>query len=78
MATLDYKGKSYELDSNDFLQDFRSWDEDCAEGMAQRLGMRKDLTKEQWDVINFIRDTFKSVADMSKHLRNLQGMWPTS
>ena len=62
MANLDYKGKSYELDSNDFLKDFRSWDEDFAEGMAQRLGMRKDLTKEQWDVVNFIRDTFRSVA----------------
>jgi TusE/DsrC/DsvC family sulfur relay protein len=62
MATLDYKGKSYELDSEDFLKNFKSWDENFAEGMAQRLGMRKDLTKEQWDVINFVRDRFWSVA----------------
>ena len=62
MVMLDCKGKSYELDSEHFLRDFKSWDEDFAEGMAGRLGMRKDLTKEQWDIINFIRDTFKSVG----------------
>jgi TusE/DsrC/DsvC family sulfur relay protein len=62
MATLDYKGKSYELDSNDFLKNFKSWDKDFAKGMAQRLGMQEDLTKEQWDVINFIQDTYKSTV----------------
>jgi len=62
MATLDYKGKSYELDSNFFLKDFKVWDEDFAKGMAKRLLMREDLTKEQWDVINFIRNTYKSTG----------------
>jgi TusE/DsrC/DsvC family sulfur relay protein len=62
MATLDYKGKSYELDSNDFLIDYKSWDDDFARGMALRLGMREDLTKEQWDIINFIRNKYKSAG----------------
>lgn len=62
MRTLNYKGKSYEVDSQDFLEDFRSWDTDFAKGMAQRLGMGEDLTKEQWDVINFLRDSFKATG----------------
>jgi tRNA 2-thiouridine synthesizing protein E len=62
METLNYKGKSYDLDSRDFLKDFKSWDEDFAKGMAQHLGMREDLTKEQWNVINFIRDTYNKTA----------------
>jgi TusE/DsrC/DsvC family sulfur relay protein len=62
MGTLTYKDKSYELDSMDFLKDFRSWDEDFAKGMAQRLGMREGLTKEQRNVINFIRETYSSMA----------------
>ena len=60
MPAFNYKGKYYELDSNNFLKNFKSWDDDFAKGMAQHLGMQEDLTKEQWDVINFIRNTYKS------------------
>ena len=62
MEMLNYKGKSYELDSRDFLKDSKNWDVDFVLGMAQHLGMREDLTKEQWDIINFIRDTYESTA----------------
>lgn len=62
MGTLNYKGRSYELDSNDFLKDPKSWDKDFVLGMAKRIGMREDLTKEQWDIISFIRDTYESTA----------------
>ena len=62
MGTFDYKGKSYEVDSQDFLRDFQSWDGAFAEGMAQWLRMPEGLTKEQWDVINFIRDTYKATG----------------
>ena len=62
MGTFNYKGKAYEVDSQDFLEDFRSWNRNFAKGMAQRLGMPGDLTKEQWDVINFIRNSFKATG----------------
>ena len=62
MEMLNYKGKSYELDSSDFLKDSNKWDEDFTRGMAQRLGMRDELTKEQWNIINFIRATYNSTA----------------
>ncbi len=56
---LNYKGKSYEVDSDNFLVDPRSWDENFAKGMAQYLRMSENLTKEQWDVIKFIRGTYE-------------------
>lgn len=62
MAVLEYKGKSYELDSSDFLKEPETWDKDFAQGMALRLGMREELAKEQWDIINFIRSTYNSTG----------------
>lgn len=62
MVTLNYKDKSYELDSEDFLKDPRNWDVDFALGMAQRIGMPGDLTKEQLDIINFIHNTYESTG----------------
>ena len=50
--------KSYELDSKGFLADHQRWDENFAIVMAKHLGMPKELTKEHWDAIRFIRDTF--------------------
>jgi tRNA 2-thiouridine synthesizing protein E len=62
MATFDYQNKSYELDSSGFLKDFKNWDKNFAKGIARSMGMREDLTKEQWEVINFIRSTFESTG----------------
>jgi TusE/DsrC/DsvC family sulfur relay protein len=62
MAILSYKGKSYEVDSNNFLLDFDQWDSDFAEGMALELNMPHGLTKEHWDIIYFIHNTFKETG----------------
>jgi tRNA 2-thiouridine synthesizing protein E len=62
METFDYLGKSYELDSSGFLMNFKSWDEDFAKGMAKSLGMREELARDQWNVINFIRSTYESTG----------------
>jgi len=62
IGTYNYRGKSYTVDDRDFLKDFNSWDEDFAEGMAQRIGMPNALTKEQWDVIHSIRDTYRATG----------------
>ena len=59
MRTLAFKEKTYEIDDKDFLLDFHRWSEDFAEGMAVKLGMNATLSKEQWDVINAIRDSYK-------------------
>jgi tRNA 2-thiouridine synthesizing protein E len=58
MGTFTYKGKSYDVDSMDFLLDCGQWDENFVEGMAQKLNMPQKLTIEQWDVIRSIREAF--------------------
>ncbi len=58
MAIFSYKGKEYEVDSLDFLTKLNDWDQNFAEGMALRLKIPRALTKEHWDVINWIRKTF--------------------
>ncbi|UCD95334.1 MAG: TusE/DsrC/DsvC family sulfur relay protein [Candidatus Zixiibacteriota bacterium] len=59
MGTFSYKGKSYDVDSNDFLLDYGQWDENFVEGTAQKLDMPQELTKEQWDVLRSIREAFE-------------------
>lgn len=58
MASFTHAQKSYVVDDQGFLLEFDSWDKDFAEGMAARLKIPPGLTKEHWDVIHFIRDTF--------------------
>ena len=40
MQTLEFQGKAYEVDADEFLVDVGQWDEDFAEGMAARNGIR--------------------------------------
>lgn len=59
MGKFTYKDKTYGLDDSGFLDDFNDWDKNFAEGIAIDLEIPLGLTKEHWDVINSIRDTFK-------------------
>ena len=59
MNTVSFKGKIYEVDFQGFLIDFKQWDEDFAEGMAPKAMILHGLTKEHWDLINFVRNTFQ-------------------
>lgn len=62
MAIFSYKGQSYEVNSNNYLLDFNNWDSNFAEGMALQLNMPHGLTKEHWDIIHFIHNTFKQTG----------------
>jgi len=62
MGTFSCGDKTYEVDSMGFLVDFDQWDKDFAEGMAPQVGITGGLTKEHWDIINFIGDTFKGTG----------------
>jgi TusE/DsrC/DsvC family sulfur relay protein len=57
-----YKDKAFEVDSDGFLVSFDRWDESFAEGMAPQLGIPHGLTREHWDVIHFIRNTYKETG----------------
>jgi len=58
MADFTFKGKTYLIDWQGFLLDFKKWDENFAEGMAVSANISPGLTKEHWDIIHFIRDSF--------------------
>jgi tRNA 2-thiouridine synthesizing protein E len=85
--TITFKEKKYAVDSMGFIADFKGWDADFAEGMAENLKMAFPLTKEHWDVINYIRDTFEqtgrcptifeTVKNTSLHRRILKKLFPT-
>lgn len=56
--TITFNGKDYTLDEHGFLNPSEQWDEDFAEGMAQKLGICGGLTKEHWDFIRYLRKKF--------------------
>lgn len=87
MGTFAGKDKMYEVDENDFLLDYDRWDEGFAEMMAEKLGMTRGLTKEQWDVIRYIRKSFEqngrcpliyeTCRQSGINLRELKRLFPT-
>lgn len=62
MAVFAYKSKEYQVDQKGFLLDFNQWDKNFAEGMAPQIKIIGGLTKEHWDVIHFIHDTFEETG----------------
>jgi TusE/DsrC/DsvC family sulfur relay protein len=57
--TFTHKGKTYEVDSLNFLRNFSDWDENFAEGLAAKAKIPQGLTKEHWEVIQCIRKEFQ-------------------
>jgi tRNA 2-thiouridine synthesizing protein E len=68
MATLDFEGKSYEIDDDGYLIDWQEWSEGIATHMAKEDGL--ELTEAHWEVIKFLRDYFEKfqIAPMIKIL----------
>jgi len=68
MPTLEYEGKTYEVDEEGYLQDWEQWHEGLASHMAKLDGL--ELTDAHWEVIRFLRDYFTKyqIAPMIKIL----------
>ncbi len=62
MQTFERKNKTYILDDDGFLLDQEQWDEDFAEAMAPALGIADGLSPSHWDVLRFIRDTYRQTG----------------
>ena len=54
--------KEYQVDDGGFLVDYQHWDEDFAKETASEVKIEGELTREHWDVINFIRKTFEETG----------------
>jgi len=87
MPSFEFKGKSYDIDDEDFLKDPGQWDDGFAEGMAARVGITAGLKEAHWNIIRFIRQTFAKtgkcpmVFETCKahqlHSSDLQALFPS-
>ena len=68
MPTLEFEGKSYDVDEEGYLQDWQVWTEGIANEMAKQDGLA--LTDAHWEVIRFLRSYFEKyqIAPMIKIL----------
>jgi tRNA 2-thiouridine synthesizing protein E len=62
MKALTFGNKGYQVDTEEFLSDFKEWDENFARGMASKVGIISGLSEDHWKIIYFIRDTFKQTG----------------
>ena len=86
MGTFSVRGKTYEVDTEEFLSEFSQWDEDFARGMAPKVGVITGLSEDHWRIIHFIRDAFKKTGRcplvyettrMNRlHLQELKALFP--
>jgi tRNA 2-thiouridine synthesizing protein E len=62
MSTSTQPKQTFELDADGFLVDPKKWKPALAEQLAPQAGIADGLTKEHWDVINFIRKTYEKTG----------------
>ncbi len=74
MATVEYKGKSYEIDEDGFLQKFEDWSPEWVEFVQESEGI-KEITPEHTKVIEFLQDYYKKngIAPMVRILSKVTG-----
>jgi len=58
MTTSKGSSDKYRVDADSFLLDSAQWDREFAISLAERVGVRGGLTREHWDIINFIRSAY--------------------
>lgn len=68
MATMEFQGKSIELDDDGYLVNLADWTPDMAQALADGDSIK--LTDAHWEVINFLRDYYAKyqIAPMIKIL----------
>ncbi len=74
MATVEFKGKTFEIDEDGFLQDFDDWCEEWVEYVKDYEGI-KEITDEHKKVIDFLQDYYKKngIAPMVRILSKVTG-----
>ena len=87
MKTVTFNDRTYQVDDEGFLLDFEKWDEGFAEVTAVELKNGYGLTKEHWQVIYFIRRTYKELGRCplvyqtckmnGLHLKEFKHLFPT-
>src|SRR4030042_2496948 len=86
MNIFTFGNKAYQVDTEEFLSDFKQWDENFARGMAPKVGIISGLSEDHWKIIYFMRDAFKQTGKcplvyetcrMNRlHLQELKKLFP--
>jgi tRNA 2-thiouridine synthesizing protein E len=68
MPTIDFQGKTYEVDEDGYLVNLDDWNKELAGHIATLEEI--DMTEAHWEVVNFLRDYYAKyqIAPMIKIL----------
>ena len=70
MPTLDYNGTPLEVNEEGFLANPQEWNKEIAIFLASDQEGLKELNKDHWAVINFIRDYYEE-NDLAPMVRKI-------
>ncbi len=59
MAIIEYEGKKINVDDEGYLLNFDEWNETAARALAKEYEGIREITKEQMDIIKFIREYYR-------------------
>jgi tRNA 2-thiouridine synthesizing protein E len=74
MPTVEYKGKTFNVDEDGFIDDFKNWSKEWVEYVKEQEGIQ-ELTEEHWKVINILQDYYRKngIAPMVRILSKVTG-----
>jgi tRNA 2-thiouridine synthesizing protein E len=74
MPTVEYAGKTYDVDEDGFLTTLDQWDNDWVDFVKESEGI-PEVTDEHWKVINMLQDYYKKngIAPMVRILSKVTG-----
>jgi tRNA 2-thiouridine synthesizing protein E len=74
MAVVEFKGKSFEVDEDGFLQSFDAWTPEWQEYVKEQEGIA-EITDDHQKVVEFLQDYYKKngIAPMVRILSKVTG-----
>ena len=75
MPYIEVKGKKLEVNEEGFLVNPDQWDREAAEAIAEKEENIKEMIKDHWDVVNYIRNYYleKNLAPMVRKVCKATG-----
>jgi len=74
MPTVEFKGKTFSVDEDGFIDNFDNWAPEWVDYVKNTEGIA-ELTQEHWNVINVLQDYYKKngIAPMVRILSKVTG-----
>lgn len=74
MPTVEFAGKTYDVDEDGFLTSLDQWDNDWVDYVKESEGI-PEVTEEHWKVIQMLQDYYKKngIAPMVRILSKVTG-----